>query len=165
MRRHTAYTRRLCKRYRCSNAVRSPCRARWIASASLSSPLPTRKTGGAAFFGMHSVLECASRFGLRRFCTVGLARDTTTGVLPPAFAVTCMAFFLATRSVNRDGSPVLTGLCRWCRLWRRLLMGFLMSHVLLRGRRVDKSLSNLRRIECFDGLRICDVHRIQLRVA
>src|SRR5580704_18955451 len=95
MRRHTAYTRRLCNRYRHSNTVRSPSRARRIASASLNSPLATGETGGAALFGMHSVLECASQFKLRRLSAVRVARDPTTRFLPAAFVVTCMASFLS----------------------------------------------------------------------
>src|ERR1700734_4193482 len=122
-----------------------------MASASLCSPLTTRETDGAAFFGMHSLLECASRFRLRRIFSAGLARGTTTSVLPPGCAVTCISSSLATSSLDCDRCSVLTGLCRWCCLWRRLLMCFLTSHVLLRGRRVDKSLSKLGRIQCFNG--------------
>jgi hypothetical protein len=53
------------------------------------------ETGGAAFFRMLSVLERAFQFGLRRFSTVGLARDPTTIFLHLAFAVTCMTSFLS----------------------------------------------------------------------
>src|SRR6266849_1464271 len=95
MRRHTAYTRRLCNRYRYSNTVRSPSRARWMASASLSLSLAIGETGGAAFFEMHSALGRASQFRLRRFTTVGLVRDATTIFLHLAFAVTCMTSFLS----------------------------------------------------------------------
>src|SRR5260370_14290572 len=66
-----------------------------MASASLSLSLPIEETGGAAFFEMHSVLERASQFRLRRFSTVGLARDPITNFLHLAFAVTCMTFFLS----------------------------------------------------------------------
>jgi len=44
---------------------------------------------------MHCVLERASQFRLRRFSTVGLAKDPTTIFLPLAFAVTCMTSFLS----------------------------------------------------------------------
>jgi len=66
-----------------------------MASASLSSSLAIVETDGAAFFEMHSVLERASQFRLRRFSTVGLAKDPTTIFLPLAFAVTCMTSFLS----------------------------------------------------------------------
>src|SRR6266478_7453156 len=95
MRRHTAYTRRLCNRYRYSNAAASPCPARWMASAWLSLSLAIGETGGAAFFEMLSVLRRASQFRLRRFPTVGLTRDPTTIFLHLALAVTCMTFFLS----------------------------------------------------------------------
>src|SRR5260370_7776254 len=65
-----------------------------MASASLSLSLAIGETGGATFFEIHSVLERASQFRLRRFSIVGLARDPTTILLNLAFAVACMTFFL-----------------------------------------------------------------------
>jgi len=52
------------------------------------------KDWGAAFFEMHSLLERASEFRLRRFSTVGLARDSTTIFLHLAFALACMTSLL-----------------------------------------------------------------------
>src|ERR1700722_5426949 len=80
-----------------------------MASPSLNSTLAAGTTGGAAFFAMQSFLEYAFGFRLRRFCTVGLAWDTTNCVVPPAFAVTCMIFFLS------DPQPELQW--RFCFHW------------------------------------------------
>src|SRR5580692_1706308 len=136
-----------------------------MASASVHSPLVAGKTGSEAFFGMHSAPECAFRFRLGRFSLTGPVGGTTTSVVPPAFAVACITSSLATRGLDYDRGSVLTSLSRSRGLRQRLLMYFLTSHVLLRGRRVQKSLSKFRRIECFDGLRIRHVHEVQLRVA
>src|ERR1700680_836197 len=68
-----------------------------MASASITLSVAIVETGGAAFFEMHSLLERASQFRLRRFSTVGRARDRTTIFLHLAFAVTCMISFLSDR--------------------------------------------------------------------
>src|SRR6266481_6115259 len=66
-----------------------------MASASITLSVAIVETCGAAFFEMHSLLERASQFRLRRFSIVGLARDPTTIFLHPAFAVACMTSFLS----------------------------------------------------------------------
>src|ERR1700682_2841242 len=90
-----------------------------MTSASLSLSRATEKIGGAVFFEMHSVPERVSQTRLRRFSTVGLARDPATIFVYLTFAVTGMTFFL--------------------------------GH------------SQLRRLECLNGVHSGDVHKAQLR--
>src|SRR5713101_7540976 len=66
-----------------------------MASASLTLSPAVGETGGAAFFKMHFVLGRASQFRLRRFSTVGLARDEATVCPHLTVAVICMTFFLS----------------------------------------------------------------------
>src|SRR5580704_5224942 len=112
-----------------------------MASASISLSLATREARGAALFEMHSVLGSASDFRLRRFSTVGVARGATTIFRHRAFAVACIASFLATRSIDLDGCFVVTDLRSKRGRWERLLPGFLAVQVSLGGRPVDKGHS------------------------
>src|ERR1700751_4573136 len=109
-----------------------------MAWASFSLSHAKGEAGGAAFRMMHSLLGRASRFGLRRFATLDLARESTTSFVNLVLARTGMALSLATRGADCDGSFVYTDLrCRGGR-WRGFLTGFPASQVLWCGRREAK---------------------------
>src|ERR1700758_1198858 len=116
-----------------------------MAWSSISFSETKGKTGGAALRVMHSLLERTSRFGLRRFATLDLARESTTSFVNLVLARTGMAHSLATRSVDCDGSFVYADLrCRGGR-WRGFLTGFPASQVLWCGGREAKGQPQFRR--------------------
>src|SRR5580765_1883621 len=95
MRRHIAYTRGLCNRYRYSNIASSPCWARWMASASLGVWLAMGFPEAGRFVEIFLATGCALHFATCGFCAEGWHKHDPAEFRFPTVTEACIAFFLS----------------------------------------------------------------------